>query len=74
MASSLDFLAVEGGDDVAQHEAPALVAPSPVHARQPGRRPIARVQHQDALDALLQLQRGKAQSQDWMCSTASTSF
>ena len=55
MASSLDFLAVEGGDDVAQHKAPALVPPGPVHARQPGRGPVARVQHQDALDALLQL-------------------
>ena len=74
MASSLDFLAVEGGDDVPQHEAATLVAPGPIHARQPGRGPVARVQHQDPLDALLQLQRGEAQSQDWMCSTASTSF
>ena len=62
VASSLDFLAIEGGDDVPQHEAPALVAPGPVHARQPGRRPIPRIQHQDALDSLLQLHRSEAQS------------
>ena len=72
MAFSLDFLAIEGGDDVPQHEAAALVAPGPVHARQPGGGPVARVQHQDALDALLQLQESRAQSCVWICRAAST--
>jgi hypothetical protein len=54
-ARALDAGGVEAGDDVAEHEAAAGVALGAVHARARGRAVLARVQHQDALHAQLQL-------------------
>ena len=58
--SSLDLLAIEGADDVAKHEAAALIPPGAMDACQPGRRPVTSIQHQDTLNALLQLHRQRA--------------
>ena len=51
--SAPDGLAVEGDDNVAQHQAPVRVAARALDARLRCRAALARVQHQDALHAQL---------------------